>query len=92
MVFDMIGVEKRDGRLQKFMKSKIVRACKKAGATAKEATKVTTEVSKKVAKMAIVPAEKLSSMVMTSLKKVNKTAANAFVKFRNKKLRAKKRR
>jgi len=40
-------------------------------------------------KIAVVPAEKLSNMVVTSLKKVNKAAAEAFVEFRNKKLKAK---
>jgi len=85
----MVQVEKRDGRLEEFKKSKIIVGCKKAGATAIEATKVATEVSKKVAKMVIVPATKLSNMVVASLKKINKTAASEFVKFKNEKFKKK---
>ena len=86
----MVKVKKRDGRLEEFTESKIIAGCKKAGATAKEAAQVAKEVSKKIANMTIVEAEKLSSMVVASLKKVNKTATDAFVKFRDEKLKKKK--
>lgn len=88
----MIKVRKRDGSLEDFKDSKIVAGCRKAGASAKEAAQVAKEVSKKVAKMVVVPATRLSNMVVASLKKVNKSAANAFVEFREKKLKAKKKR
>lgn len=81
----MVKVRKRDGKLQRFRESKIVRACKRAGATAKQATYVALDVSFKVAKLPVVTAVRLSKMVGASLRKVNKKAANAFVRFRNKK-------
>jgi len=86
----MVKVKKRSGKLEVFKKSKIIAGCKKTGATTKQAAQVAADVSKKVAKVTIVPATKLSSMVVTSLRKVNKTAATAFVRFRNKKLKDKK--
>jgi transcriptional regulator NrdR family protein len=85
----VVKVKKRDGRLEEFVESKIIAGCVKAGATAKEAARVGKEVSMAIAKTAIVPAEKLSDMVVASLKKVNKAAADAFVKFREQKLKAK---
>lgn len=80
----MVKIKKRSGKLEEFMKSKIVSGCKKTGATAEQAVQVAKDVSVKVAKIAVVPA-KLSNMVVTSLRKINKTAADAFVRFRNKK-------
>lgn len=86
----MLNVRKRSGKLEAYNESKIIRGCKRAGASAKEAAKVAKEISKKVAKMSVVPAAKLSSMVVASLKKVNKAAASSFVKHRDKKLKGKK--
>lgn len=86
----MVKVKKRSGRLEEFKKSKILAACKKAGASAKEATEVAKEVSIKVAEMVMVPAAKLSNMVVAALRKLNKAAADAFVEFREKKLKSKK--
>jgi transcriptional regulator NrdR family protein len=76
--------------LEEFKELKIVEGCKKAGATAKQAVEVAKATSIKVAKTAVVPAEKLSNMVVASLKRVNKVAAATFVKFRNGKLKRKK--
>ncbi len=81
----MVKVKKRDGRIEEFVESKIIAGCKKAGATAEEAVKVAKEVSMQVVKMAIIPAEKLSDLVLAALRKVNKAAADAFNKFREKK-------
>lgn len=86
----MLNVRKRSGKLEAFEASKITSGCKKAGASSKEAAKVAKDVSKKVAKMSVVPAAKLSSMVVASLKKVNKSAASSFVKYRDKKLKGQK--
>lgn len=86
----MVKIKKRDGSFEAFVESKIVATVKKAGATAEEAARVAKEVSAKVAHKAEVTAEELSDMVVASLKKVNKAAADEFVKFREKKLKAKK--
>jgi transcriptional regulator NrdR family protein len=67
-----------------------VAGVKKAGATAEEAARVAKEVTEKVARKAEVSAEELSNMVVTSLKKVNKVAADKFLKHRDEKLKAKK--
>jgi transcriptional regulator NrdR family protein len=86
----MVKVKKRDGGFEQFIESKIVAGVKKAGATAEEAAQVTKEVSLKVANKAEVTAEELSNMVVTSLRKVNKAVADEFEKFRDKKLKVKK--
>ena len=86
----MVKVKKRDERIEDFMESKITTACQKAGATAEEAAQVVKDVSMNIVNMAIVPAEQLSEIVVTSLRKVNNAAADAFVKFRDEKLKTKK--
>lgn len=86
----MAKVKKRDGTVEEFVQSKIVKGVRKAGATAQQATQVAKEVSAKIAGKTEVTAQQLSRHVVTSLGKVNKTAADDFVKFRNAKLRARK--
>ena len=86
----MVKIKKRDGRIEEYVESKIVAGVKKAGATAEEAARVAKEVAKKIANKAEVTAEELSTMVVTSLRKINRKAAAEFVKFRDNKLRAKK--
>lgn len=86
----MVKVKKRDGRFEEFIESKIADGVKRAGATAGEAERVAKAVSWDLAHETEITAEELSTMVVNSLKKVNKAAANEFVKYRDKKLRAKK--
>lgn len=86
----MVKIKKKDGRFEEFVESKIVTGVKKAGATAEEAAHVAKEVAEKVARKTEVTAEELSNMVVTSLKKLNKAAADKFVKHRDEKLKAKK--
>ena len=83
-------VKKRDGRIQDYIESKIIAGVKKTGATAKEAEEVAKEAAKKLANRAEVTAEELSEIVVTALRKVNKKASEAFVKFRDNKLKTKK--
>lgn len=90
-VIYLVRVKKRDEKFEEFIESKIVTGVKKAGATAEEAAHVVKEVSEKVAHKTEVTAEELSNMVVTSLKKFNKAAADEFVAFRDRKLRSKKR-
>ncbi len=85
----MVSVKKRIGRTEEYLESKIIAGVKKAGATAEEAANVVKEVGVKVEKMTVVEAEKLSDMVVESLRKVNKTAADAFLKFRREKYKKK---
>jgi hypothetical protein len=81
----MVKVKKRIGKTEEYLESKIIAGCKKAGATTEEAVKVAKEASMNVGKMAVVDAEKLSDMVVESLRKVNKAAADTFHKFRTEK-------
>ena len=80
----MVKVKKKNGSLEEFMESKIVTACQRAGATAKEAADTAKNISVKVVKKTVVTSEEIARMVVDSLKKANKTAADAFVKFRKK--------
>lgn len=93
----MVKVKKRNGIVQEFTESKIVAGIKRAGATVEEAGHVAKEVAKKmerntedVLEIGEVTAAELSKMVVNELEKVNKKAADEFVKFRDDKLRAKK--
>jgi len=81
----MVKVKKRIGKTEEYLESKIIAGSKKAGATIEDAEKVAKEVSMKVEKMAVVDAERLSDMVVESLRKVNKAAADGFNKFRREK-------
>jgi len=78
----MVKVKKKDGSLEEFMEKKVVAGVKKAGATAKEALDVAREVSEKAVKKTLVTTEEIGKMAADSLKKVNKKAAEAFVKFK----------
>jgi len=87
----LVRVRKRDGRFEDFIEAKIVAGVKRTGATAEEAARVVKEVSGKVARRTEIAAEELSEMVIASLRKVNKVAADEFVKFRDTKLKGEKR-
>ncbi|MBI1978703.1 MAG: hypothetical protein HYS62_01420 [Candidatus Aenigmarchaeota archaeon] len=80
----MAKVRKRNGTLQTFNKNKIVKACKKAGASAKSAMMVAEEVAKKVGE-GTVRAERLSKLVITTLRRKNKRAAASFAAYVKKK-------
>jgi len=86
----MVKIKKRDGRIEELIESKIVTGVKKAGATVQEAAHVAKEVTEKVAHKGEVSAKELSTIVVTSLRKVNKKASEEFVKFRDNKLKTKK--
>jgi transcriptional regulator NrdR family protein len=86
----LVKVKKRSGKIEEFVESKIVAGVKKAGATAEQAGRVAKEVAGKVVHKTEVAAEEMSEMVVSSLKKVNKAATDEFVKFRDKKIKAKK--
>lgn len=88
----MVDVKKRDESIESFIESKIVSGVKKAGATAEEAEKVAKDIGIKVKNMTVIPAERLSDMVVKSLRNVNRKASDDFVKFRDKKLKAVKKR
>jgi transcriptional regulator NrdR family protein len=85
----MVKVQKRDMSWEEFVKSKVERGAKLAGATSEEAAHVADEVSKKVAKKAKIGAEELSQMVVNSLEKVDKAAAKEFQRFKAEKLESK---
>lgn len=83
-------MKKRDGKWEEYVESKVVAAAKASGATAREAAQVAKEVTAKLAKKAEVDAEELSEIVVKTIEKVNKAAAKEFVRFRDGKLKAKK--
>ncbi len=77
----MTRVRRRDGKLVNFDASNVSASVAKAGASVKEAVQVAKEVSRKVARRAVIPAEDLSEVVATELRKVNKVAAKEFVRY-----------
>ena len=86
----MVKVKKRDGKWEEYVESKVVAAAKASGATAKEAVQVAKEVTEKFGKKTEITAEELSEAVVKAIEKVNKAAAKEFVRFRDSKLKAKK--
>ena len=93
----MVKVKKMDGRIEEFTESKIVESIRKAGATAEEAVEVAKKIVEKIAdnteavlESSEVTTEILARMVVDELKKVNKSVADEFDKFRNAKLTDKK--
>jgi polyhydroxyalkanoate synthesis regulator phasin len=86
----MTKVRRRDGRLVDFDTSNVSAGVAKAGASVKEAVQVAKEVSKRIAKRAEISADELSKIVADVLRKVNMTAAEEFVRYRNDKLKARK--
>jgi len=81
----MVKVKKRDGRIEEFMKSKIIKGCQKAGATVIEAAKVAEEVAVKVTRFTIVTTDEIAKSVVDSLEKINKKAADSYKNFRKQK-------
>ena len=86
----LVKVKKRSGKFEEFVESKITAGVKRAGATAEEAERVVKAVSWDLAYETEITAEELSNVVVRSLKKINKTAADEFVKYRDHKLKTKK--
>jgi transcriptional regulator NrdR family protein len=86
----MVKVKKRDGKWEEYVESKVEAAAKASGASAKEAAQVAKEVTAKFAKQIEITAEELSETVIKAIEKVNKAAAKDFVRFRDSKLKAKK--
>jgi transcriptional regulator NrdR family protein len=89
-VICLVKVKKRNGKVEEFVESKIAAGVKGAGATAEEAERVAKAVSWDLGHETEITAEELSNMVVGSLKKINKAAADEFVKYRDRKLRTKK--
>ncbi|WXG47121.1 MAG: ATP cone domain-containing protein [Candidatus Atabeyarchaeum deiterrae] len=83
----MVRVKKRDGRIEDFIQSKIVAAVRKAGVTAEQAAQVAKEIAKKVVNRVEVTSATLSDFVVAALRKINKKAADAFVEYRDRKLK-----
>ncbi|UCG37135.1 MAG: hypothetical protein JSV64_02345, partial [Candidatus Bathyarchaeota archaeon] len=81
-----VRILKRDGRVQRFSRVKMIKSIRKAGATQQEADLVTKRVSKRLGNRETVPSKEVSSMVARSLSRVNSTASRNYVNHRNQKL------
>ena len=90
MKIPLTKVRRRDGRLVEFDSRNVSAGVAKAGASVEEAVQVAKEVSKQVAQKAEVTAEELSEMVATALRRVNRKAADEFVRYRNEKRKSNK--
>ena len=76
----VIRVKKKSGRLQVFKKSKIIKSCRKAGASPATCKKVANYVAKKAKDK--MPTSKIKKMVMSRIRKYDRKAAMNFKKFR----------
>jgi len=89
-------VRKRNGRLERFDKNKIIAGVMEAGATRKEARQAANRISRRTSNTWVctyvrgkpqVASPTISSEVVSSLRQVNRGAANKFVRYRDSKLR-----
>ena len=86
----MVRVKKSGGRTEEFDASYISAGVAKAGAKVKEAVQVAKEVSQQVARRSEITAQELSEIVAKTLRKINNTAANEFVRYRDEHRKGKK--
>jgi len=84
----MTRVRRRDGSVVEFDPSNVSAGVAKAGASVKEAVKVAKAISLKVSRRDEISAEELSEVVATELRKVNRLAAEEFVRYGKDKLKA----
>jgi len=98
----MAKVRKRNGRLEEFDKNKIVASVMKAGATKREANRVANRVHRRALATGVqcksisrrgrpeIASPTISCEVASRLREVNRPVANRFVRYRDRKLRARK--
>ena len=75
----MAYVTKKNGDLEKFSKAKIVRGCRKAGASMKYAEWIASKVAKKAYDK--ISTRRIGEMVVVHLRKIDRKAAISFNKF-----------
>ncbi|MBU3896590.1 MAG: hypothetical protein KJ697_01510 [Nanoarchaeota archaeon] len=78
----MVYIVKKNGKKEKFSKAKIIKACKKAGATRKTAGVVANVISKRVVEG--MSARRIGELTILSLKLRDKKTAISFAKYFNK--------
>lgn len=81
-----VKIIKRDGRIEKFNRIKMINSIRTAGATQREANLVTNRVSNRMMRREPIPSKELSTMVARSLSHVNPTASRNYVASRDRKL------
>jgi transcriptional regulator NrdR family protein len=73
-------VKKRDGKLEEFDKNKIIRVCKRAGASEKEAKDIVESISNEIYDG--ISTEEINLLVLEELQRKNERAASAFRDFK----------
>jgi len=73
-------VRKKDGKLEDFNKNKVIKGCKKAGASSKLANEVVTVVSNEVYDG--MPTTEIRAIVLRELERKDKKSAIEFRKFK----------
>lgn len=78
----MTKIWKRNGKMQAFSRAKVLKSCRKSGASMQQAKHVSERVAGKVKSRRVVRAQNLSKIIISELRRVNKRAANSFVKYK----------
>lgn len=78
----MVKIWKRNGKMQSFSKAKVLKSCKKSGASMQQAKHVAERVAMKVKSKRVVKAQDLSKAIISEMRRVNKRAAVSFVKYK----------
>ena len=78
----MVKIWKRNGKMQAFNKSKVMKSCKKSGASLQQSKHVAENVAMKVRSKRVVKAQELSKIVLSNLRGTNKRAAASFAKYK----------
>ena len=81
----MARVKKMDGKIEPFSRAKIIRGCKKSGASKQVAERVARQVYNEVKRNKIVSSARIRKNVLALLRRMDNKAYKKFVKFRKKK-------
>jgi len=73
---DFMKVKKKDGKLEEFDKNKIIRVCKRAGSSEKEAEDIVESISGEIYDG--ISTEEIRLLVLEELQRKNERAAHAF--------------
>ncbi len=78
----MTKIWKRNGKMQAFSKAKVLKSCRRCGASMQQAKYVADEVAGKVKSKRVVKAQDMSKIILSALRNTNKRAAASFLKYK----------
>ena len=81
-----VRIVKRNGRIEPFNRTKMIRSIRNSGASPQEANLVTNRVATRMGGRGTIPSKEVSGMVARSLSHVNPTASRAYARNRDQRI------